>query len=95
MLAGPEHARQLQFFEEKYLKLVIDDDELSEHHEDAESHPKRYHSHVCAFTKAVLTFDSPSDLVVPELITIDTHDCKDQSVIDSIRLLESKGKAKI
>ena len=40
MLAGPKHAWQLWFFAEEYLKLVIDDDELSEYHEYAESHHK-------------------------------------------------------
>ena len=54
MLAGPKHAWQLRFFEEEYLKLVIDDDELSEYHEDAESHQKKYHLHESAFTKAVI-----------------------------------------
>jgi hypothetical protein len=92
ILAGPENAKQLKDFEEEYLNFDDDEDHLSEHHEDGESHQNRFHDHVSLFVKTVMEFDNPYESEDSELVTIDTHDCKDQTVIDSLRTIESKGK---
>ena len=94
MLSGPEIARLQDQFEEGYL--TTDDPENpknSKNHEMGQATQKTFQQQVKNLCDAIKHIGNPFLDDFPELVTLDSRDCIDPEVADSVRGLEDTGKA--
>ena len=93
MLSGPEMARLLKEFEEEYL---ADDDKEDltnlQHHEQGHSTQKKFQQHVVSLSETMKQMGNPFLDDFEELVTLDSRNCVDKSVVHTVRSLEETGK---
>ena len=93
MLSGPELGRLVTEFEEEYLNTEeLDSDACFQHHEHGLSSQKLFHIQVSSLTKIMKQMGNPFLDEFPELVTLDNRNCTPESVITTMRTLESIGK---
>ena len=90
IVAGPETARMLQEYDEKYSKAKVDP---QRHHEQTPSVQKRFASHVNIVTDVIEEIGNPFSDTLKDLYALDTKVIMPDSVIHSIRTAEDLGKA--
>ena len=92
MLSGPELVRVQQQFEDQYLPDSDPENPKNfQNHEQGLAAQRRFQQQVCSLYKTVLTMGNPFLDDFPELITLDSRDCVDKSVIVGLRSLEDTG----
>ena len=93
MLSGPEIARLLKQFEEEYFP--DDDTEMPknlEHHEQGLSTQKTIQRQVNSLSETIRQMGNPFLDDFPDLVTLDSRNCADESVISTVHTLEETGK---
>ena len=95
MLSGPELARLVKQFEGVYLP--DEETEIStnfQHHEQGLSTQKTFQRQVSSLSETIKGMGNPFLDDFPDLVTLDNRNCTDESVIATVRTLESTGKEK-
>ncbi|XP_068756859.1 uncharacterized protein [Montipora capricornis] len=90
MVAGPEIARVLQEFESQ-LKGETNVDEKKKHHEQGLSTQKTFQSHVKQLVSTISEMGNPFKDDCPELLALDTRNCADASVVDTVHRIQELG----
>ena len=90
MVAGPEIARVLQEFESQ-LKGETNVDEKNKHHEQGLSTQKTFQSHVKQLVSTISEMGNPFKDDCPELLALDTRNCADASVVDTVHRVRELG----
>ena len=90
MLSGPETTRILRQFEEQYLPNRDGDDHLN--HEMGASAQRTFMKQVNHLANVIRRMGNPFLDDFPELITLDSRDCLDDSVAESVFNLQELGK---
>lgn len=95
MLSGPEAARLIAQFERNYFE---DDDPEDtgnfENHEAGKASQRHFKRQVQSLVDVVRRLGNPFLDDFPELIKLDTRDCVDDSVAETIRSLQEVGREK-
>ena len=68
------------------------DDSKGHHHEFTRSFQKRFHQKAKQFYEKILSHENPFEIENSNLLKLSTQDAFDPAVIESLRLLEAKGK---
>ena len=89
VITGPEQARLIVEFKKQYLR-EIQDKHL--HHEEGLAAQKNFKRQVLDLLQAVNEFGNPFLEDSPELLTLDTRNVMDESVIETVCTVESLGK---
>ncbi len=84
MVAGPEQARILTEFEELYHHTS---DQPSQSHEQGHSTQERFHKQVNSMCDTIVIMGNPFMDTSKELMTLDTHDCLDDTFVESLHTL--------
>ena len=93
MLSGPEMARLLKQFEEEYLTdYDVENTETSHHHEHGMASQKTFQRQVGSLCGTMRRMGNPFLDDFPELITLDSRNCADESVVAALRTLIDTGK---
>ena len=82
MLSSPEQARLLTEFESQY---ILGSDRDGSCHEQSHATQVRFHTEVNHLCDRILLMGNPFQETSRELMTLDTHDCADQAVVEAIR----------
>ena len=90
MVAGPETARVLQEFKSQ-LKGETNVDEKNKHHEQGLSKQKTFQSHVKNLVTTISEMGNPFKDDCPELLALDTRNCADASVVDTVHRVQEIG----
>ena len=91
MVSGPEQARLLAEFEGEYLP--VQDPEINHmHHEEGLSSQKNFQKQVNKLVESIDEMGNPFKDQCPELLIMHTRQCADESVVSTIRTIESIGK---
>ena len=90
MVAGPETARVLQEFKSQ-LKGETNVDEKNKHHEQGLSKQKTFQSHVKNLVSTISEMGNPFKDDCPELLALDTRNCADASVVDTVHKVQEIG----
>ena len=92
LLAGPEQARLIQEFESQFL---IEKEGKYLHHDEGLSTQKAFKLHVLSLVDAIKDMHGNPFLdQSEELLTLDTGDVADDSVVETVRSIEALGKEK-
>ena len=93
MLSGPEMARLLKEFQEEY-HAEDDKEDLTnlQHHEQGHSTQKKFQQHVVSLFETMKQMGNPFLDDFEELVTLDSRNCVDKSVVHTVRSLEETGK---
>lgn len=89
MVAGPEQSRILKEFESKYLGKS---EENIYHHEEGQSTQSNFNNQVVSLVEIMTEMGNPFLDDTGELIILDTHIILDDSVVKTIRNIESLGR---
>ncbi|XP_061894509.1 uncharacterized protein LOC133644183 [Entelurus aequoreus] len=89
MLTGPEMARLIKEFEEEYLQ---DDKESFQHHEQGLGTQKTFQRQVNSLSDTIRRMGNPFLDVFEELVTLDSRNCADKLVANTMLILEDTGK---
>lgn len=93
MLSGPEMSRLLKQFEEEYLP---DDDtgipEYFQHHEQGLSTQKTFQRQVVSLSDTIRRMGNPFLDDFSDLVTLDSRNCADESVVAALHTLEDTGR---
>ena len=92
MLSGPEAARIITEFDEKYLPNDDPDDPKFENHEAGQATQRHFQRQVCNLVDTIRSMGNPFLDNITELLKLDSRDCADVSVAETIKTLESIGK---
>ena len=93
MLSGPEMARLLKQFEEEYLTdYDVENTETSHHHEHGMASQKTFQRQVGSLCGTMIRMGNPFLNDFPELVTLDSRNCADESVVAALRTLIDTGK---
>ncbi|KAJ8353418.1 hypothetical protein SKAU_G00209850 [Synaphobranchus kaupii] len=90
MLSGPEMARLLKEFEEEYLQE--DDKESFQHHEQGLATQKTFQRQVISLSETIRRMGNPFFDDFKDLVTLDSRNCADESVVNTVLILEDTGK---
>ena len=93
MLSGPEMSRLLKQFEEEYLP--DDDTEIPEnfqHHEQGLSTQKTFQRQVVSLSDTIRRMGNPFLDDFSDLVTLDSRNCADESVVAALHTLEDTGR---
>lgn len=94
MLSGPEIARLVDEFEEEYLTTEDPENpKNSKSHEMGQATQKTFQQQVNSLCDVIKNMGNPFLDDFPELVTLDSRNCVDPEVAESVRNLESTGKA--
>ena len=86
-------ARLLKQFEEEYLTdYDIENTETSHHHEHGMASQKTFQRQVGSLCGTMRRMDNPFLDDFPELVTLDSRNCADESVVAALRTLIDTGK---
>ncbi|KAG0713410.1 hypothetical protein GWK47_016295 [Chionoecetes opilio] len=88
VLAGPEQARLLTEFED----CSSMENEDHSHHEQARSTQESFKKQVVKLTNTMREMGNPFLNNTEELLTLDSHDVLNQSVVNTVRTIETLGK---
>lgn len=91
MVAGPEMARLLKEFENDFLPDDDIDSNKHLHHEQGLSTQKTFQKQVNSLRETITQMGNPFCDNIPELVALDTRDCADISVINTVRSIEEVG----
>ena len=92
MLSGPELSRIITQFEEQFLTSQDPENPKNfQNHECGKATQKSFHRQVNDVCDVVRRVGNPFLDDFPELVTIDSRDCADYSVIKSVRNLDKIG----
>lgn len=89
LLAGPEQARLIHEFEEQF---VIEKEREYFHHDEGFSTQKTFKLDVLSLVEAIKNMGNPFLDQSEELLTLDTGNVLDQSVVETVRTIEALGK---
>ena len=93
MLSGPELSRLQRLFEDEYLR---DDDEEDPknflNHEQGPATQRTFKKQVTALTETIQKMGNPFLDDFEELVTLDSRNCAEKSVVDGLKRLEETGK---
>ena len=93
MLSGPELGRLVTQFEGEYLTHEDTDNVMNfEHHEYGLSSQQHFQKQVSRLSETIKRMDNPFLDDFSDLVTLDNRSCTDDSVITTVRTLESIGK---
>jgi len=93
MLSGPEIARLLKEFGEEYLPDDDSEDPKNfQQHECGLLTQKTFQRQVASLSETIRRMGNHFLDEFPDLVTLDSRNCADESVIDSVRSLENTGK---
>lgn len=92
MLAGPSIARIVNQFDDEYNMYDDDPDTPNSHHEGGVSSQKAFQRQVSSLTTVIRTMGNPFSDDFPELVHLDSRNCANTCVADSIRSFEEIGK---
>ena len=90
MVAGPEAARLLQYFESQ-LQGDPNVDEKNEHHEQGLSTQKVFQSQVKDLVNTISEMGNPFQDDCPELLALDPRNCADASVVATVHTVQEIG----
>ncbi|XP_046544723.1 uncharacterized protein LOC124254923 [Haliotis rubra] len=88
MIAGPEQSRLLQEFDKQTDKTQCD----SKSHEQSESRQNKFKTQACQLYYTIASMGNPFLEESTDLMTLDDHDCVDESVSKALNSLESVGR---
>ena len=92
MIVTPELSRMIQEFETFLPRRDHDEDELFlNHHEQSTSFQKTFHDKAKKFYDKVCEYGNPFTIEHESLLTLNTQEICDDSVVDTIKNLESRG----
>jgi hypothetical protein len=91
LLAGPEISRLVQGFEDTFLE-ESNEDSLFHHSEDLSSQ-KRYKAKTTSFKNVVNQYGNPFKDIHSDLVTLDSRNCLDPLVVQTIRNLKRNGQS--
>ena len=97
MVAGPEVARAIREFQDAMEPVHRDNTEEpleSKHHEENESWQKLFVKDVCSLTSSIEELGNPFEEDSKELLTLDTNQIADISVMETVRSAYKIGKDK-
>ncbi len=89
LLARPEQARLIHKFEQQFLN---DKEGTFFHHEESFSAQRNFHNHVQSLVDTINDFGNPFLDQSQDLLTLDTNDIVDQSVVETIQGIENLGR---
>ena len=89
MAAGPEQARILTEFEELHQSS---DHQSSQSHEQGHSTQEKFQKQVNNMCDVIMSMGNPFMDTSGELMTLDTHDCVDDAVVEALHRMETLGK---
>ena len=89
MIAGPEQARLLKEFEQEYIS---EEDKKQQHHEEGLSTQKIFKGQALTLVTTISGMSNPFLDDTPELLTLDTRNVIDGSVVNTVRTVESVGR---
>ena len=93
MLSGPELSRIIHQFEDHFLsRLDADNPKNFLNHEAGRAVQKTFHQQVKTLCDVVRRTGNPFLDNFPELLTLDSRDCADVSVVESIKKLDKLGQ---
>lgn len=92
MLSGPEIARIVKQFDDEYIYDNDPDDPQNCHHEAGRASQQTFQRQVKSLTNVVRTMGNPFQDDFPELIKLDTRDCVNSGVSETLRSFEETGK---
>lgn len=92
MLSGPELARLVKEFEEEYLEDDSEDPKSFQHHEQGLSTQRTFQRHVTSLTETIRQMGNPFLDDFQDLVALDSRNCTDKSVIQTIQTWENTGK---
>ena len=93
MLSGPELSRIIHQFEDHFLSsLDADNPKNFQNHEAGRAAQKTFHRQVKTLCDVVRRTGNPFLDNFPELLTLDSRDCADVSVVESIKKLDKLGQ---
>ncbi|KAK3702948.1 hypothetical protein QZH41_002861 [Actinostola sp. cb2023] len=91
MVAGPEMARLLQEFEDHFMDCNHGGEQHNEHHEQGPATQKNFQSNIKNLVTTISEMGNPFSDECPELVVLDTRNCADDSVVDTINTIEELG----
>ena len=92
MLSGPEMARLQREFEDEYLPDADPDHPRNfKNHEQGVSTQKKFQKQVNSLIKTIKKMGNPFLDNFPELVTLDSRNCVDMSIVSDFLLLEETG----
>ena len=89
MIAGPEQARLLKEFEQEYIS---EDGTKQQHHEQGMSTQKIFKEQALALVHTISGMSNPFVDDTSDLIMLDTRNVIDESVVNTVRTVESVGR---
>lgn len=89
MLAGPKQARLLKEFE---VDIFTQENENHLHHEEGLSTQKNFKQDALKLAQTITEMGNPFLNDSPELLTLDTCDVLNESVVSTVRTIEALGK---
>ena len=89
MIAGPEQARLLKEFEQEYMSEEV---KKQQHHEEGLSTQKIFKGQALTLVTTISGMSNPFLDNTPELLTLDTRNVIDGSVVNTVRTVESVGR---
>ena len=89
MIAGPEQARLLKEFEQEYIS---EDGTKQQHHEEGMSTQKIFKEQALALVHTIRGMSNPFVDDTSDLIMLDTRNVIDESVVNTVRTVESVGR---
>jgi hypothetical protein len=92
MLSGPELSRMIHQFEDQFLPSQDPDNPKNfQNHEAGKAAQKTFHRQVKSLCEVIRRSGNPFLDDFPELVTLDSRDCADINVVESIAKLEQTG----
>ena len=91
VLSGPEMVTRLKQFDEEYIPET-GMPEYCQYHKRSLSRQKTFQRHVTSLSHTIRRMGNPFLDDFPDLVTLDSRNCTDESVIEAIRSLEGTGK---
>lgn len=91
MVAGPEMARLLQEFEDHFMDCNHGGEQHNEHHEQGPATQKNFQRNVKNLVTTISEMGNPFSDECSELVVLDTRNCADDSVVDTINTIEELG----
>ena len=89
MIAGPEQARLLKEFEQEYIS---EEDHKQQHHEEGMSTQKTFKDQALALVQTISEMSNPFLDDSAELVTLDTRNVIDESVVNTVCTVEAVGR---
>ena len=93
MICGPELPRCISQFENQILSESTDPQKFL-HHEEGLAVQKSFKQHTERLIEAIKGFGNPFEDDSPELLVLNTRDCADDSVIETVKTIEKLASAK-